>query len=265
MSMVTSCVSEGAEIQTQLGAGLLRPTFSLPRTSPPRRSFLGPSTSSSAQTPRGSTQRKAGVPHSAESLASRTSSPTLSRLSGLLAIPSTRQAPTSGSLHFPSPLPGTRYTGPGKPSGYSLTAIGLLLKGHCIPATLLQIVDVLCPWTPLGSSPQHLPSVQGGLVPRHQEQPWPLPPHLHWPPFPGKPWVGNGGRNRLHQQLHAWPSGPNLKCPHKPSTQGAATGWQLGFLQPTTACRHKPTHEAPPTPVLPLQSPPPQFSKEECV
>lgn len=83
-------------------------------------------------------------------------------------------------------------------------------------------------------------------------------PCLHWPPFPGKPWVGNGGRNRLRQQLHTWPSGPSLKCPHKPSTQGAAAGGQLGFLQPTTACRaqtySRGTSHPGPAPAVPTPS-----------
>lgn len=263
--MVTSCVSEGAEIQTRLGAGLLRSTLGLPKTSPPHCSFLGPSTSSSAQTPRGSTQRKAGVPHGAENLASRTSSPILSCLSGLLAIPGTCQAPTSGSLHFPSPLPGTKYTGPGKPSGCSLTAIGLLLKGHCIPATLLQIADALCPRTPLSSSPQHLPSVQGGLVPRHQEQPWPLPPACTGHPSLESPGSAMGAETGSVSNCTPGPRVPASSVHTSPPLKEQLLEGSWVSCSPPPPAGHRPTHEAPPTPVLPPQSPPPQFSKEECV
>lgn len=85
-------------------------------------------------------------------------SPTLSCLTRLLAIPGTCQPPAPGPLYFPSPLPGTRYTGPGAqglvPHLHQASAQKLPHHFSQPPYFKWQLFSV--PSTLLSSPPRHL-------------------------------------------------------------------------------------------------------------
>lgn len=148
LSVVTSCARGrrwGTEIQARQGANPVSSTSSLSRIqppSPPRCSLPGPGTNllcpDSPEVPLSEKQVALCGPEALSllHLLSPLLSHTLPCLTGPLAVPGTCQVPTSGPLHIPRPLCGTRDTGLGYPVGYSLTSIRPLLKGHLITRPL---------------------------------------------------------------------------------------------------------------------------------